>query len=252
MDHFATRGVFAPFYQCLSSYAERIIIMELSTRALLRLHVEAVWGVKLPVLEENEVTLLAESSQLNWRLYVADLDGERLMIWRPGLTSLERSVLLTHLAKVQSLPASVSPQEVRREVALSLVAAPRLDPASARQLTRQLGPEDYALLEAFWPGEAARLLQAGPHPLLGVVVEERLLTLAHSSRRTSAACELGIDTLPEARRRGYALAATIAWSASIQAEGLIPIYSAFAENTASLRLAHAAGYRQFARATMLV
>src|SRR5579883_1610239 len=105
MDHFATRGVFAPFYQCLSSYAERIIIMEPSTRALLRLHVEAVWGVKLPDLEENEVTLLAESSQLNWRLYVADLDGERLMIWRPGLTSLERSALLAHLAKVQSLPA---------------------------------------------------------------------------------------------------------------------------------------------------
>jgi predicted GNAT family acetyltransferase len=83
------------------------------------------------------------------------------------------------------------------------------------------------------------------------VFDGRLLNQAHSSRRTAEACELGIDTLPEARRRGYALAATVAWSASILAEGLVPIYSAFAANTASLRLAHGAGYRPFARAIML-
>ena len=75
--------------------------------------------------------------------------------------------------------------------------------------------------------------------------------MAHSSRRTTEACELGIDTLPEARRRGYALAATVVWSAAIRAEGLTPIYSALAENTASLRLAAAAGYREFARGVTL-
>jgi predicted GNAT family acetyltransferase len=84
-----------------------------------------------------------------------------------------------------------------------------------------------------------------------VVVAGRLLSLAHSSRRTAEACELGIDTLPEARRRGYALAATVVWSATIRAEGLTPIYSAFAENTASLRLAEAAGYRAFVRGLTL-
>jgi RimJ/RimL family protein N-acetyltransferase len=61
------------------------------------------------------------------------------------------------------------------------------------------------------------------------------------------ACELGIDTLPEARRRGYALAATIVWTRAVMQEGLVPLYSALAENTASLRLAAVAGYRVFAR-----
>ncbi len=73
-----------------------------------------------------------------------------------------------------------------------------------------------------------------------------LLSLAHSSRRTVEACELGIDTLPEARRRGYALMATVVWAATVVQEGLVPIYSAFMTNTASLRLAAAAGYRIFA------
>jgi predicted GNAT family acetyltransferase len=79
-------------------------------------------------------------------------------------------------------------------------------------------------------------------------VDGRLLALAHSSRRTAQACELGIDTLPEARRRGYALAATMLWTRAILDEGLIPFYSALAENSTSLALAAAAGYREFARA----
>ena len=61
------------------------------------------------------------------------------------------------------------------------------------------------------------------------------------------ACELGIDTLPEARRQGYALAATILWTQAVLQERLVPIYSADASNTASLGLADAAGYRAFAR-----
>ena len=60
------------------------------------------------------------------------------------------------------------------------------------------------------------------------------------------ACELGIDTLPEARHQGYALAATILWTQAVLQERLVPIYSADAFNTASLRLADAAGYRAFA------
>jgi len=74
-----------------------------------------------------------------------------------------------------------------------------------------------------------------------------LLSLAHSSRRTTQTCELGIDTLPEACQRGYALAATIVWTQMILQEGLVPLYSAEASNAPSLRLASAAGYRAFAR-----
>ncbi len=133
-----------------------------------------------------------------------------------------------------------------REVALRLSEPPTIEPGAARQSARLLTADDYALIEAFWPGETQRILGSRAHPPIGVVRAGRLLSLAHSSRRTAEACELGIDTLPEARRRGYALAATVVWSAEITMEGLIPIYSALAENTASLRLAAAAGYRPFA------
>jgi uncharacterized protein with WD repeat len=37
--------------------------------------------------------------------------------------------------------------------------------------------------------------------------------------------------------------ATLAWTTAVREEGLTPIYSAFAWNTASLRLAAAAGYQ---------
>jgi hypothetical protein len=53
---------------------------------------------------------------------------------------------------------------------------------------------------------------------------------------------LGIDILPEARRRGYALAASMLWTRAIIEEGLVPFYSALADNPASLALAHKAGY----------
>ena len=85
-----------------------------------------------------------------------------------------------------------------------------------------------------------------------MVIAGQLLSLAHSSRRTQEACELGIDTLPEARRKGYALAATIVWVHTVLREGLVPIYSALAENTASLHLAAAAGYRPLAQVATFV
>jgi len=100
---------------------------------------------------------------------------------------------------------------------------------------------------AFISGSSDYYLDPEKRPLIGVVRAGRLLSLVHSSRRTKEACELGIDTAAEARRKGYALAATIVWTRMVMQEGLVPLYSADAENTASLRLAAAAGYRVFAR-----
>lgn len=227
-------------------------MIALTDRALLRLHVEAVWGVKLAPLERNAMSLLPESIQPDWRLYAADLAGERVLIWRTGLESAERAGLLTRLDQVWRLPEQGPlPPGISREVAFRLAAAPEIDLAAARQIVRLLTPDDYALIETFRPGAAEAMLRPALRPLLGVVSAGRLLSLAHSSRRTAEACELGIDTLPEARRRRYALAATVAWSASIAAEGLTPLYSAFVENSASLRLAISAGYREFARAATI-
>ncbi|HET8844891.1 MAG TPA: GNAT family N-acetyltransferase [Ktedonobacteraceae bacterium] len=223
-----------------------------TSRTLLRLHIEAVWGVQLPPITHDTVTLLHEGTRPPWKLYLAELTDERIAIWRPDVVTPERAALLEQASEALtlSLTEHISLQ-IKREVALHQVASPIMDIATAQRVARLLTPDDSALVERFDPGEVEYYFHPECRPLVGVVVDGRLLSLAHSSRRTARACELGINTLPEARRRGYALAATLLWAASIVQEGLIPFYSAFAENTASLGLASAAGYRAFARGVML-
>ncbi|HEY7415003.1 MAG TPA: GNAT family N-acetyltransferase [Ktedonobacteraceae bacterium] len=226
--------------------------MESTPRTLLRLHIEAVWGVQLPPLTQKTVELLREGLQPPWKLYVADVAGEQVAIWRPDVTASEREALLVCAKEAFTAPPTehVAPH-IRREVAFHQVASPTMSVAAARQIACRLTLDDQALVDSFEPGEVAYYFQPDRRPLIGVIVEGRLLSLAHSSRRTAQACELGIDTLPEARRKGYALAATLLWAAEVTQENLVPFYSASAENIASLGLALAAGYRAFARAVLI-
>lgn len=215
---------------------------------MLRLHIEAVWGVQLPPLLPNTVELLPESARPSWKLYIAELFNAHVHVWRPDVGATERKALLAHVNNAFTLPPTVPPSpNISREVVLHQRASPTMSFSAAQLLARPLTSHDRALVESFEPGSADELFHAGLHPHIGVIVEGRLLSVAHSSRRTAAACELGIDTLPEARRRGYALAATVLWTDAVTREGLLPFYSASADNTASLRLAGAAGYREFAR-----
>ncbi len=226
--------------------------MQHTDRDLLRMHIEAVWSVQLPQIELNEVALLPASHQPDWQLCAAELAEGQILIWNSEPGRAERAAYLARLAEVQHFPLNAPlPPDVSREVALRLVEKPAIDLAEAHQHTCLLSPEHAALIEAFQPGKVAEMLQPARQPLVGVVVDRRLLSLAHSSRRTATACELGVDTLPQARRRGYALAATVVWSAAILAEGLTPIYSALSANAASLRLAAAAGYHPLANAITL-
>ena len=221
-------------------------------RVLLRLHIEAVWGVQLPPITQNTVELLREGIQPPWKLYAAEMADEQVAIWRPDVAAPEREALFGRASEA----LTVSPTEhvaphISREVALHQVASPTMSVAAAHHVARLLTPDDQALVEIFDPGEVEYYFHPDRRPLIGVIVEGRLLSLAHSSRRTTEACELGIDTLPEARRKGYALAATLLWAASVVQEELVPFYSASADNTASLGLASAAGYRAFARAAII-
>ena len=221
-----------------------------SDRTLLRLHVEAVWDVRLPSLMLNDVELLREGSQPSWSLCVAEQASDRVYIWRPDVTSMERFALRLRASEALTFPPLGVPLPgVHREMALSLVASPRLEEATAQSIARPLTEQDRVLVAAFKPDAQDYYFRPERQPLIGVVISGHLLSLAHSSRRTQEACELGIDTLPTARRMGYALAATIVWMQAVLQERLVPIYSADASNTASLRLAEAAGYRTFARLT---
>ena len=222
-------------------------------QALLRLHVEAAWNVRLPPIEQNDVSLLPGGHRPYWKLCAAAMDGNHVHIWRPDVEPTEREALRLSANEALALPptATLIPG-ISREVAHSLTASPRLDLDTARSIARPLTSLDRSLVEAFQPGSCDYYFHSERRPLIGVVIAGQLLSLAHSSRRTKEACELGIDTLLEARRKGYALAATIVWTRLIMQEGLVPLYSARAENTASLHLAAAAGYRVFALAATIL
>jgi len=224
------------------------IVMESTDRMLLRLHVEAVWDVRLPSSMLNDVELLREGSQPSWKLCVADQTAGRVFMWRPDVNAKEREALRLRVSEALAFPPIVAPiPGVHREVALSLVTSPQLDEVTARSIARPLTDRDWALVEAFEPDDPDYFFRLERLPLIGVVISGQLLSLAHSSRRTAEGCELGIDTLPDARRKGYALTATVVWTLAVLQERLVPLYSADAFNTASLRLADAAGYRAFAR-----
>lgn len=222
--------------------------MVTTQRALLRLHIEAVWGAQPPPLVQDS-EFLQEAFLPPWKLYVAQMAADHIAIWRPDVPAIEHEGLLGRAREALILPPTIpTPPGVSREVVFHQEASPVMHLASAQNVARLLTSDDRALVEIFEPGSVDYYFHPVRRPLIGVIVAGRLVSLAHSSRRTAEACELGIDTLPQARRKGYALAATVLWAATVAQEGCIPFYSALADNTASLGLAAAAGYRAFAQA----
>lgn len=214
---------------------------------LLRLHVEAVWYLTLPDIHTGDNDL-PEAVQPPWALYLARLtDGQQVRLWRADVPDAAREHLMERAEAALAFPPDEAPadERVSREVALVRREPPRMDHQSASLIARRLTPDDATLLGKltqyvdYYLGEETA-------PVFIVVEDDRIVCLAHSSRRREHACELGIETLPEAWRRGYALAATVLWAEAVAAEGREPFYSALAENSASLALAHAAGYRPFA------
>lgn len=215
--------------------------------ALLRLHVEAVWYLTLPDIYSGDTTL-PEAAQPPWALYLARLtDGQRVRLWRADVADEAREDLIARAEAALALAPdeNEADEHVSREVALVRREPPRLDVFAARMIARRLTREDRVML-----GQLTQYvdyyLSEECAPVFIAVENERIVCLAHSSRRRERACELGIDTLADARRRGYALAATVLWADAVAAEGREPFYSALATNAASLALAHAAGYRSFA------
>jgi RimJ/RimL family protein N-acetyltransferase len=216
----------------------------MTDRELLRLHLEAVWRISLPALDGAAVELPASGALPPWSLYHAQLAHDAVTLWRPDVADERRADLLE---RAQRAGDTYDPAlGMRREVVLrppDALAAPQAALLEQPQATvRLLNADDAPLLEAFEAESAEYFLDREHTPCIGVIAEERLVSVAHSSRRTTAACELGINTALDARRRGYASAATITWTQAIRQEGLLPIYSAFAYNAASLRLAAATGY----------
>lgn len=210
----------------------------LSDRELLRLHLEAVWTISVPPLVGAHVDLDPDGPLPPWSLYLAHFTVGEVAVWRPETRSNWRVTLLRrgHEANIAYDPTL----DMRCEVVLRPPADPPAAPSQHHP--RLLTESDAALLEAFEAESASYYLDPTRGPCFGVIVDGRLATVAHSSRRTAQACELGINTLPDARRQGCAKAATLAWTQAVRDEGLEPIYSALTWNDASRALATSCGY----------
>ncbi len=204
--------------------------------------------MSLPSITQNDVEISTGGKLPPWLLYVAQLESEHVRIWRPDVGETARQALLQQVEQAFTLSTEAArTQGIGREVAFKFTEQPTMHMERAQQLAHLITSDEYAQVERFEPGAAEYYFAPERQPLYGVSVEGRLLSIAHSARRTDEACELGLDTLPEARRRGYALAVSLLWTRAIIKERGIPFYSALAENAASLALAHKAGYRAFAR-----
>ncbi|MGO8950526.1 MAG: GNAT family N-acetyltransferase [Ktedonobacterales bacterium] len=212
----------------------------MTERELLRLHLEAVWNLTLPALDEAMSELVLTQSLPSWWLYLGTFAQKHVAIWHPEVVPEQRLLYLENARKADVVWDQAL--GMRREVVFHSPLLRQEHQTQAQQRARVLRAEDTDRINAFEAGSASYFLNPHMAPCIGVVVDGRLVSIAHSSRQTPSACELGINTLPEARRQGYAAAATILWTAIVQQKGLVPIYSAFAWNTASLQLAKSIRY----------
>lgn len=83
----------------------------------------------------------------------------------------------------------------------------------------------------------------------GVFQEGRLVSVSEApaiGNMQDLIEELGVDTLPEFRRRGYGKAVISLMTKAILDVGRIPIYECSFKNEASIRLAKAVGYEKYA------
>jgi len=78
-------------------------------------------------------------------------------------------------------------------------------------------------------------------PCFAIVEDGRLASICYSARNSHVAPEVGVDTIPAYRGRGYAASVTTAWARAVRAEGRIPLYSTSWENTASQSVARKLG-----------
>ena len=80
---------------------------------VMRWHIEAVWGVRLPELEGTDLQLVPDSLLPRWKLYAAELRGVPVRIWRPDVPEIERTALLARLNDVLAMPMEATQHESR-------------------------------------------------------------------------------------------------------------------------------------------
>ena len=86
----------------------------------------------------------------------------------------------------------------------------------------------------------------------GKVVSVAVTHASPDKREPGGPLEIGVETIPGAQRRGYAVSCLSGLTAMVLSRGLIPEYRCTFSNVASAKTARAAGYLQIGEACSLV
>ena len=86
----------------------------------------------------------------------------------------------------------------------------------------------------------------------GKIVSVAVTHASPDEREPGGTLEIGVETVPAARRRGYAVSCLSGLTKEITARGLTPEYRCTYSNVASAKVARAAGYLQIGQACSLV
>jgi hypothetical protein len=104
---------------------------------------------------------------------------------------------------------------------------------------RQVTADDRELLLPHFPYLARAVPEIGP---VAVSLEAgRVAAVCFCSRLGERACEAGLETLPEHRRRGHGAAAAALWATLVRATGRTALYSTSWDNLASQGVARRLG-----------
>lgn len=82
-------------------------------------------------------------------------------------------------------------------------------------------------------------------PVVAAVVDGRAVAVCMSARLGPEVHEAGVETHRDHRTQGHGLAAVAAWRVAVESLGAIPLYCTDWTNTASQRLARAAGFEHY-------
>lgn len=114
---------------------------------------------------------------------------------------------------------------------------------------RLLTPEDEDLLGG---SDAFTANDMGETIIAGAVVNNEIVSLAHTFAWSPDHVDIGVMTHEEARNQGFATAAAALVAREIRNQGRIPVWSCGASNAPSLRIAAKLGFRETSRKVYII
>ena len=86
----------------------------------------------------------------------------------------------------------------------------------------------------------------------GAVVDDRIVSVAHTNATTARYADIGVFTHEDCRNRGYSTASAAIVAEAIRESGRTPVWSCGEDNLSSLRVAAKLGFNEVSRRTYVI